>query len=126
MKLKLVSLDETKKPLCEASFPIKKDVLEQMFKIMEDNFGIGLAASQVGYYQTFFIIGLGGKKRVCVNPKMYINNKKVRINRVEEGCLTVPGERRWVQRFDKVRLRGFNEVGEPFDWTCIGKLAQVV
>ncbi len=124
--MKLVPLDETKKPLCEADIPVKKEVLEEMFRIMEENHGIGLAAPQVGYYQTFFVMNLDGTKRVCINPKMYVNNKKVKVIRREEGCLTVPGERRWIERFDKIRLRGFKEDGTPFDWTCIGKLAQVV
>ena len=124
--MQLVSLDETKKPLCEASFPIKPEVIEEMARIMKENSGIGLAAPQVGYYQTFFIGDLGKGRFVCANPKIYVNAKKVRVRRFEEGCLTVPGERRWVERFDKIRLRGFNEEGKPFDWTCIGKLAQVV
>lgn len=122
----LVSLVETKKPLCEATFPIPAKVLGRMVEIMESNSGIGLAAPQVGYYQTFFIGDVGKGLFVCANPKMYVNKNKVRIHRMEEGCLTVPGERRWVERFDKVRLRGFDEEGTPFDWTCIGKLAQVV
>lgn len=124
--MRLVSLDETKRPLSEASFPIKKEVLEEMCRIMKANSGIGLAAPQVGYYQTFFIGDLGKGRFVCANPKMYVNSRKVKVYRHEEGCLTVPGERRWVERFDKVRLRGFNEDGKSFDWTCIGKLAALV
>lgn len=124
--MNLVSLEKTKGPLSDAWFPIRPEVLEDMFRIMKENNGIGLAAPQVGYYQRFFIGDLGKGRFVCVNPKMYVNQNKVKVYRHEEGCLTVPGERRWVERFDKVRLRGFKEDGTPFDWTCIGKLAALV
>lgn len=128
MELKLVPVEETRKPLCDADIPIRKDVLDQMFKIMYENKGIGLAAPQVGWYQRFFIGDMGsGKTRrfVCCNPKLYVP-RKARAYWSEEGCLSVPGERRIVQRVDRVKLRGFDENGTPFDWTCIGRLAQVV
>lgn len=125
MNLSLVPLEETRKPLCETSFPIPKEVLDQMYKIMKDNKGVGLAAPQVGYYQKFFIGDLGPGMFVCANPKLYVAPESL-IERKEEGCLTVPGITRYVGRYGRVRIRGFKEDGKPFDWVCIGKLARLV
>lgn len=124
--MKLVSVEETKKPLCEADVPPKKEVVEEMLKIMHDNNGIGLAAPQVGYYQRMFVMQLNSKRRyVCCNPKLYIP-PDAKTYWHEEGCLSKPGTTRPVKRYEKVRLRGFNEDGQPFDWGCMGKFAAVV
>jgi peptide deformylase len=123
--MNLVSLEETKTPLQDASFPIKKEVLDEMYSIMHKNNGVGLAACQVGYFQRFFIFDLGHGMRVCCNPKLYVR-KQSRTYRTQEGCLTVPGKEYFVKRLTAVKLRGFNENGQPFDWICIGRLAQVV
>lgn len=122
--MKLVSYEETKVPLQDASFPIPQKVLDEMFKIMGEHKGIGLAAPQVGYHQKFFVGDLGNGKFVCANPKLYILRPQSHWK--EEGCLTLPGEKHVVPRFLKIRLRGFDETGKPFDWSCIGLLAQLV
>lgn len=124
--MKLVSVEETKKPLCEADVPPKKEIVEEMFKIMHDNHGIGLAAPQVGYYQRMFVMQLNSKRRyVCLNPKLYVDEKSPAYWAME-GCLSAPGKTFRVKRYEKVRLRGFNEDGQPFDWGCMGKFAAVV
>lgn len=122
--MKLVTYEETKKPLQEASFPIPANVLDEMHKIMLDNNGLGIAAPQVGYQQMFFMLDIGEGRFVCANPKLYILRGEYTVK--EEGCLTLPGEKYWVPRYHSVRLRGFNEEGKPFDWFCKGLLAQVV
>lgn len=123
--MKLVTLEETKTtPLQEATIPVPQAVLDEMFKIMADNKGIGLAAPQVGYFQKFFIGDLGKGKFVCVNPKLYFLSNKVAL--FEEGCLSVPDQRRWISRYLSIRLRGFDQEGKPFDWFCKGKLAQMI
>jgi peptide deformylase len=123
--MKLVSLEETKKHKCqEATLPIPKEIVDGLFKIMFDNGGIGLAAPQAGYFQRIFVGKLGKNQFCCANPKLYVLSRRRQFR--EEGCLTLPGQRRWVSRFESIRLRGFDETGTPFDWFCKGLLAQVV
>jgi peptide deformylase len=43
-----------------------------------------------------------------------------------EGCLSVPGMRGWVPRWQKLRYRGFDELGNPFQREVEGFHARVV
>jgi peptide deformylase len=43
-----------------------------------------------------------------------------------EGCLSVPGLRGQVPRWQRLRYQGFNELGQPIDRTVEGFHARVV
>jgi len=43
-----------------------------------------------------------------------------------EGCLSVPGMRGWVPRYQRLRYAGFDEKGQPFERTVQGFHARVV
>lgn len=113
MILALCSPEEAIKPVQSVTFPVDKDILEQMWKILEVNNGIGLAAPQVGYYQAFFIYKLGNERRVVCNPHITLrqasHNRRFAIGR--EGCLTLPGAHYCVARWVKIRMDAQDENG---------------
>lgn len=94
------------------------ELIKQMKKIMIQANGIGLSANQIGLNMNFFVAQIPltdgdkiiGKKFYSVfNPKIIKTSKK--IERMEEGCLSVPDIRGEVERFQKITITGFDKTG---------------
>lgn len=85
-KAKRVSnVDDTIRNLCAA-----------LVKTMYDNDGVGLAAPQVGILKRIIVIDIDGKPLILINPDIsFMSEDKVRM---EEGCLSVPGDYREIDR----------------------------
>ncbi len=91
----------------------------EMFRLMYEVHGIGLAATQVGWPVRAFVLNLaaelpteenGGQEIICINPR--IASSSGRCNE-EEGCLSFPGVRGKVVRSEKVKLEYYDEKGRP-------------
>jgi peptide deformylase len=104
------------------------DAVEQMFEIMYQAGGIGLAANQVALPYRLFIVNLearpdAGEELVFINPSL----SRPRGNAVqEEGCLSLPGLRMDVRRPEQVVVKAWSLEGEPFEEDLDGLLARVV
>ena len=104
------------------------DVVEQMFEIMYQAGGIGLAATQVALPYRLFIVNLearpdAGEELVYINPSL----SRPRGNAVqEEGCLSLPGLRMDVRRPEQIVVKAWSLEGEPFEEDLDGLLARVV
>jgi len=97
----------------------------EMFDIMHDGDGVGLAAPQVGVPQRIFIVHIDGdKRRLFVNPEIIETSQEV--VEYEEGCLSFPGLYFTVKRPAAVKIQAFNEKGKPFTLDADGFLARVV
>ena len=113
--------------------------LRRLLVDMEDTMrqanGAGLAAPQIGVDLQVVVFGTG-----AVNPR-YPDAppvpKTVLINPVItplgdeqeedwEGCLSVPGLRAVVPRWQRIRYQGFDAQGQPIDRTVDGFHARVV
>lgn len=70
-----------------------KQLVDEMFEIMNNNNGVGLAAPQIGLPIRVAVVDVspaGYKGRaVLINP--VIKNKSKKYTLEEEGCLSVPG-----------------------------------
>lgn len=66
-------------------------LVERMRSLMERRNGLGLAATQVGILERFFIMRTeeGGTPLVLINPEI-VSESAARVT-AEEGCLSVPG-----------------------------------
>lgn len=78
-----------------------------MNEIMNNNNGIGLAAPQVGFSYSLFVVDVqisSGKhfKETFINPKLI--DKYGHIYRMEEGCLSFPGIHQNVDRYGSILL----------------------
>jgi len=90
--------------------------------------GVGLAANQVGVAQRVFVVDVphedGSRDRFAVvNPVLDQRRGK---EKAEEGCLSMPGILEEVQRATSVRVRGFDEHGQPLERVVTGFLARAI
>lgn len=70
---------------------ITKSTLDEMWEVMVEHEGMGLAANQVGIMLRMFIMtGLIGEKIYFINPKI-LRRSEVPAEKIE-GCLSAPGE----------------------------------
>ena len=87
--------------------------IEDMAETMYKTDGVGLAAPQVGILKRIFVIDIGDENGVMVfiNPEI-LETSGTQCD--DEGCLSIPGETKQVERPNYVKVRAFNEKGEQF------------
>jgi peptide deformylase len=96
--------------------------------------GAGLAAPQIGVGLRVVIFGVHANPRypdveevpdtVLINPELTPLGEEKEEG--WEGCLSVPGMRGWVPRYQRLRYRGFDALGTPFEREVSGFHARVV
>ncbi len=110
-------------------------LVRDMFETMRDADGAGLAAPQIGVDLQLVIFGTD-----VVNPRypdappvprtVLCNPVIVPLSADEEddweGCLSVPGLRGVVPRWQKIQYTGFDPYGDPIDRIAQGFHARVV
>ena len=90
-----------------------QEILDNMVETMYETKGVGLAAPQVGFNKRMFVAdwsGEGEALRKVINPVITPLTKE--LIDWEEGCLSVPGIYKKVERPKKVRIEYLNEKGE--------------
>jgi len=87
------------------------ELLNEMWKIMYKNKGIGLAANQVGVLKRVIIIHAEGLKLGVINPSVIARKGGKRT--VTEGCLSFPGKKVQMRRYKRVILTGFDKDWNP-------------
>lgn len=90
-----------------------REILNNMLETMYDKKGVGLAAPQVGISKRILVTdwsGEGEEIRKVVNP--VITPLTDELMDWEEGCLSVPGIYKKVERPKKIRVDYLNENGE--------------
>lgn len=103
-------------------------IVAEMFELMYEANGIGLAANQVDLPFRLFIVNLAAKKDegeelVFINP--VVSNKKGSDEK-EEGCLSLPGVYAPVKRPETVTFNAYNLKGEELEADLDGLMARVV
>lgn len=84
--------------------------IRNMFDTMRNANGVGLAANQVGFRDSLFVIDLKGsegydkfKPIVMINPEIVESSDEQVI--MEEGCLSLPNLRADVERPEIIKVR---------------------
>jgi peptide deformylase len=103
-----------------------KGVVREMFQLMYQQKGIGLAANQVDLPYRFFILNLEGdpakgEEHVFLNP--VISRRRGTVE-AEEGCLSFPDIYAPVKRSDKIVLSAYNLDGEEVNYDLDGLFAR--
>lgn len=110
-------------------------LVRDMFETMQSVLGAGLAAPQIGVDLQVVIFGSGAPNprypgRPLVPPTVLVNPVITPMSEEEEedweGCLSVPGLRGKVPRWQRIRYTGFDPYGDPIDRTVEGFHARVV
>lgn len=101
------------------------EILDNMVETMHSAKGVGLAASQVGISKRIFVCDQGdGVVRKVINPVITPLTEK--LMDYEEGCLSVPGIYKKVQRPEKIKIEYLNEKGESVTEEVEGFLAIIM
>ncbi|MGI9177155.1 MAG: peptide deformylase [Pirellulales bacterium] len=105
-----------------------REAVEQMFEIMYEAQGVGLAANQVALPYRLFVVNCAGRRgegeeHVFINPVL----SRPRGTAVqEEGCLSLPGVRMDVRRPEKIVVDAWSLEGDPVHLDLDGLLSRVV
>jgi peptide deformylase len=100
--------------------------VQRMGELMTDALGVGLAANQVGVLHRLLVYRTQQDSPVIalVNPEIDWAGKEEEI--AEEGCLSLPAVLVDVERPVYVRVKGFDEYGEPVVIEASGLEARVI
>ena len=121
-------------PVAQFNTPELHQLLTDMFETMRAADGAGLAAPQIGVGLRVVVFGFEYNARypeAAAVPETILINPVIEALGNEmtdgwEGCLSVPGLRGLVPRYERVRYRGFDERGIPLEREVDGFHARVV
>lgn len=121
------TLRRVSKPLKKVDKSLKS-MVAQMFDLMYEAKGIGLAANQVNLPFRLFIVNVSGERGsgeelVFLNP--VIDHPKG-SSVAEEGCLSLPQLYHPVARPEQIHVTAYDLSGNPLDRTVDGTLARVI
>jgi len=105
------------------------DMVTQMFELMYEHEGVGLAANQVDLPYRLFVTNPSGDRdnpeaeQVFINPVLRAGKGQTEA---EEGCLSIPGVLGPVVRQEKITVEAYDLTGEAFCGEMEGLFARVV
>lgn len=108
----------------DAVTPNISTLIDDMFETMYDAPGIGLAATQVDQHIQLIVMDLSEDKSepyVFINPEITILEGEP--EKMQEGCLSVPGFYEDVERIEHVLIKALDRDGKPFELEATGLLA---
>jgi peptide deformylase len=106
-----------------------RDMVAQMFEMMYEHEGVGLAGNQVDLPYRLFVTNPTGAadnkdaEQVFINPVLRAGHGQAEA---EEGCLSIPGVLGQVIRNEKITVEAYDLAGEAFCGEVEGFLARIV
>jgi peptide deformylase len=100
------------------------EFVERMQQIMNAASGVGLAAPQLGILQRVIVYDIGEGSRAIVNPQILKSSGEQ--TEPAEGCLSIPGLRGIVKRYNEVVVKGLDQYGKPVRIRGEGYTARVI
>jgi peptide deformylase len=100
-----------------------KRLVADMAETMYAAPGIGLAATQVDVHKQLIVLDVSERRDslvVLINPEILDASG---VSDIEEGCLSVPGIYDTLERAERVKVRAFDQNGNPFTLEAQGLLA---
>ena len=103
-----------------------KELIEELFEVMDANGGVGLAAPQVGINKRIFVVDTRnkGERLAFINPEILATSDD--SIPYEEGCLSIPGVYRVIKRPGSVELSYKTPNGKSDIIKANGLLARVI
>ena len=101
----------------------ERTILSEMAELMRLSGGIGLAAPQVGLSKQMVVVDVGCGPVILINPRIV---KKSGSQKLEEGCLSLPGVYVNVRRAKKIVVNGSNEQNEKVSLPASDLLARAL
>ncbi|WP_343182453.1 peptide deformylase [Buchnera aphidicola] len=88
-------------------------IIHNMFETMYHHNGIGLAAPQVDIHLKIIVIDImqqPSQPIALLNPKIIYRYENITT---EEECLSLPGIKKKITRFNKIKINALNYYGKP-------------
>jgi len=98
-------------------------LINDMKETMYNSKGVGLAAPQVGILKRIVVIDIGDGPITLINPEIMLMEGSQLSS---EGCLSIPGVQKDVERPEHVKVKGLNEAGEEVIIDAEGFLARAI
>lgn len=133
-------LREKAKPVAKKDIGSRKlaGIIKRMQTLLKkEEFGVAIAAPQIGEPQRMFIIAgrvfaadtEAPEKKETPPPMIFINPELIRLSKkkkeMSEGCLSVRGKYGTVVRHEKASVKALNELGKPFTYHGAGLVAHI-
>ena len=121
------TLRHKSKPLKKIDADLRRTVAE-MFHLMYEAEGIGLAANQVDLPYRLFVLNLS-EERTQEDEMVFINpviSRGKEPDEKEEGCLSIPGVYASVRRPTSIHVSALDLTGRPIEVDCRGLLARAI
>ena len=109
------------------------ELIENLKDTKEATSGVGIAAPQIGVNKNVVVVGFEKNERypnekpvpliVLINP--VVNSIGDTLVEGWEGCLSVPGSRGLVPRYENVRVRGYDVSGKAVSFEASGFHARI-
>jgi peptide deformylase len=122
------TLRRVSKPLKRVDAELRR-MIDEMFALMYENKGVGLAANQVDLPYRMFVVNETGdpgkpeQQMVFINPVL---SKPKGSAEDEEGCLSIPGLYASVRRPERINISAYNLQGEQLDFEAAGRFARIL
>jgi peptide deformylase len=122
------TLFRASKPLRRVDSDLRKIVAE-MFDLMYQNKGIGLAANQVDLPYRLFVMNVEGDANSPEHERVFINpvlSKPKGTAEAEEGCLSLPGLYADVRRPATIHVSAYDLSGQEISLDADGLTARCI
>lgn len=104
-------------------YPVKNQALaKELFDIMQQENGIGLALPQVGVSKRLFVMRVGDQERACYNPEIIEFSQN--LSEYDEGCLSFKGDQCTITRPNEISVRYQNYRGDWYTERLDGLMAR--
>jgi peptide deformylase len=116
------------------SAKLKKLISDMSKALATEEYGVALAAPQIGASVRLFIVAPKVLTRdeegeVPATPLAFINPVILRLSRrkkeLHEGCLSVAGVYGWIKRHEKATVKAYDLQGKPFTYHGSDLLAEI-
>ena len=94
-----------------------------MFETMDTYHGVGLAAPQIGLLQQILILSYDDRRMVLIKPQCMTKKGKLFA---EEGCLSLPGLRLSVPRYDRILIKAQTPQGKTIQFHEKGFISRII
>jgi peptide deformylase len=122
------TLRHRSKPLRRVDVELRK-IVEEMFELMYEHEGVGLAANQVDLPYRLFVANPEGDPQAKDAEGVFINpvlSGGRGLEEDEEGCLSIPGIRAPVTRNATIKIQGYDLEGNEIEGELNGLMARIV
>lgn len=122
------TLRHKSKPLRRVDAELR-NIVREMFTLMYDNAGVGLAANQVDLPYRLLVINLTADPKEKDQEHVFINPVISRWSgtaEADEGCLSFPEIYAPVKRAERISVSAYNLSGEEMQYNLDGMFARAV